>query len=146
MREKFYHIGNLLKAISYKLKARVGYIGIVSALIISAVVVLIMVAVGQISFLNRINISDTHLKKKSRALAEGCVDTALLKLASNASYAGNETITVASDTCKIVSVVSSSTGKIISAQGKFLGAVTDVKATVDTNTFSIVGWEEVRSF
>lgn len=129
-----------------KVKSKSGYIGVLSALIISAVIVVIITAIGQVSFLNRIAVSDVHLKGKSRALAEACVDTALLKLVSNSSYAGNETINVASDTCKIISVVSSSTGRIISAQGKFLGAVTDIRATVANNTVSVLGWEEVKSF
>lgn len=123
-----------------------GYVGIISALIISAIIIIVIMTVGQVSFLSRVAISDTHLKGKSRALAEACVDYALLRLTSNASYAGNETITVASDTCRVVSIVASSTGRVISAQGKFQSAVTDIQAIVASATVSIVGWKEVRSF
>ncbi|MBI4086219.1 MAG: hypothetical protein HY433_03210 [Candidatus Liptonbacteria bacterium] len=122
-----------------------GYIALMSALIISAVMVIIVVTLSQVSFLSRINIADTYFKDKSRALAESCVNTALLDLVFNPSYSGNETITVASDTCKIISVVPSSTGRIISAQGVFANSFTNYKVTVASNTVSLISWEEVQT-
>ncbi|MDO8537147.1 MAG: hypothetical protein Q7R94_02790, partial [bacterium] len=62
-----------------------GYIAIMSALIISIIISIVLVSLGQSAFFNRINISDAHLKGKSRSLAEACVDTALLKLVSSSS-------------------------------------------------------------
>lgn len=123
-----------------------GYIAIMSALIITAVITIILVSLGQASFLQRINTSDTHLKEKSRALAQACVNAALLKLASSSSYAGNETIAVAGDTCKIISVISSSTGNIISTQGQYQSSYTDLQVTVTTGTISLVGSQEVQNF
>src|SRR3989304_4027993 len=99
----------LLKAKSSKLKARYGYIAIISALIISAIIVVVVVTIGQASFLGRAGIARTHYKERSRSLAQACANTALLKLASSSSYGGNETINVASDTCQIFTIVSSST-------------------------------------
>src|SRR5512146_2551685 len=73
-----------------------GYVALLSALIISAVVIVIILTLGQGTYLHRINIADAHYKTKSRALAEACVETALLDLTTNPNYAGNETINVAS--------------------------------------------------
>lgn len=123
-----------------------GYIALMSALMISGIIVIIILTLGQISFLNRINISDTHFKNKSRALAEACVNTALLDLAATSSYAGNETITVASDTCKIFPITASGTLRIISAQGAFENSFTNYKVAIPSSSVSIVSWEEVQSF
>lgn len=123
-----------------------GYIALMSAFIISAVIILLVLTFGQVSFLNRANISSTQFKEKSRALASACVNTALLKLVDNSSYAGGETISVASDTCDIVSVVSSSTGRIISAQGEFQKSFTNFMVTVDSDVVDIISWEEVKKF
>ena len=121
-----------------------GYIALASALIITAVMVLIVVTLGQASFFNRAAISEVHFKEKSRALAEACANTALLKLVGNALYAGNETITVASDTCRIFTIVSSSTGRIVDTQGIFEESYTNFRVTVASSTVDIVRWEEVK--
>ena len=123
-----------------------GYIAIVSALIISAIIVAIVVAVGQASFLGRAGIAGAHYKERSRALAGACANTALLKLASSSSYGGNETINVASDTCRIFTIVSSSTGRIIDAQGIFERSYTNYRVTVASGTVDIIRWEELNIF
>ncbi len=124
-----------------------GYIAIITSLIFAAVLTLVITAVGLVSFVNRVTISSAHFKERSRALAEACVDAALLKLVSSSSYAGNETIVVASDTCNIISVAASSTGKIISAQGVFQHSYTNLQVTVSTGTtVAIVSWQEVPNF
>ncbi|MBU6501139.1 MAG: hypothetical protein KGJ89_04615 [Patescibacteria group bacterium] len=128
------------------LRQRGGYIALLSALIISAVVVVIILTLGQGTYLHRINIANSYFKERSRALAGACVETGLLDLTSNPNYSGNETINVASDTCRIVSVVSGGTGRVISAQGIFQNSYTNYKVTVATSTVSILGWEEVQNF
>lgn len=129
-----------------KTKNSSGYVALLSALIISAALALIIITLGLVSYLDRANIAATHYKEKSRALAEACVNVALLKLVANSSYAGNETITVASDTCKIVSVVPAGANAVISAQAQFQNDYTDYRVTAATGTASIVGWEELQSF
>ena len=41
-------------------------------------------------------------------MAEACVDTALLKLAQNQSYNGNENISVGNDQCSVLSIETAS--------------------------------------
>lgn len=123
-----------------------GYVAIIAAMIICAAIVLIVTTISQSSFLNRAGIAAAHYKERSRSLAQACANTALLKLVSNPSYAGGETIAVSSDICSIVSVVSTSTGRVISAQGIFERSYTNYKVTVASATVSIINWEEVKSF
>jgi hypothetical protein len=130
----------------FKSISKSGYVALMSALIISAVIILIVTVIGQVSFLGRSSIADVHFKEKSRALAEGCVNEALLKLSSSSSYAGNETINVASDTCKILSVAASSSGRIISTQAQFHNSFTNYRVTIASSAVSILGWEEVQGF
>ena len=130
----------------YSLLARSrGYIAIVSALIISIIMAIVLVSLGQVSFFHRINISNAHLKEKSRALAGACVDAALLKIVNSSTYAGNETITVASDTCKIVSVVTSGTVRVVTTQGIYQNSYTNLRVDIPTSTVSITGWEETQN-
>lgn len=123
-----------------------GFIALLSALIVSATIIVIILTLGQRAYLHRINTADAYFKTRSRALAYGCAETALLKLTSNSSYAGNEIINVASDTCKIISVTSGGSGRVISVQGAYQNSYTDYKVTVATSTVSILGLEEVAKF
>jgi len=125
---------------------RSGYIALVSALIISAVVFLVVFALGQASFFGRAGVADAVYKEQARALAEACVNVALLGLSEDDNYAGDETIAVGGDYCEILPVENASSGRIIYAQGMFGGAYTNFKVTLATATVDIIKWEEVRSF
>lgn len=124
-----------------------GYIALTSAIFISVMVLVIVFVISMGSFLARINVSSTSYKEESLSLAKACVQEALLKLSINNSYSGNETISVGSDTCKVVSVVASGTAqKIISTQAQFNSSFTNLKITIDSSALSVVGWEELPRF
>ncbi len=128
-------------------KNKGGYIAITSAILISAMILLVVFVISTGSFLARLDISTSSFKEKSSSLARACVQKAILKLSQNGSYAGNETISVASDTCQIVSVVASGTiQKIISTQGQFRSSFTNFKVTVSSSTLLVAGWEELAHF
>lgn len=123
-----------------------GYVAITSAIIMGVVILVIIMTIGLGSFLNRSDISSAHYKGRSRALAEACIETARLKLAQNGSYGGDEIISVASDTCRIISVVPAGGQKIISTQSQYQGSFTNLRVTVNAGNLSVVGWEELKSF
>ena len=124
-----------------------GYVAITSAFIITALILVIVLGVSLSAVLTRENILSSDLKETSKALAEACAETALLKLAQNSSYAGNETITVAASTCSIVAVVASGTKKIITTTGRAGDVYTNLRVTASSSpVLSISGWEEVVSF
>lgn len=128
-------------------KNRGGYVAVVAAIIVSVVILVIVSVISTGSFLARLNISNGSFKERSFSLAQACVQEALFKLAGNGAYAGNETITVASDTCQIVSVVASGTAqKVISTQAQFSSSFTNLKVTVNSSTLSVVGREELPHF
>ena len=84
-----------------------GYIAIMTAIIVTVLVLVMVFTVSIGSFLGRANISSSYFKERSRAFAEACVETARFRLSTNANYTGGETVPVASSTCTIVSVVAS---------------------------------------
>ena len=79
-------------------------------------------------------------------MAEACVDTALLKLAQNQSYNGNENISVGNDQCSVLSIETASGQKIIKTKAIFQNAVTNLKITVNSANLSVIYWEELSKF
>jgi hypothetical protein len=119
-----------------------------SALIISVVLVILSVSISTAGFYSRFNVADSEYKQRSSALAEGCIDAALLRLAQNAAYApaaGGDVITLDTDTCKIVSVSTLAGQKIIQVQAVYNKAVTNFKIVVDSNSLSLISWEELST-
>jgi hypothetical protein len=123
-----------------------GYIGITSALIITVTLVVIVTTISLVSVFTRVDVSGTHFKEKSSALARSCVSAALLKIARTSTYAGGETLNVGSDTCSIVSVAASSGVRIISAQGIYDNSYTNLLVTIPSSSVSVIGWSEVQHF
>ena len=123
---------------------RSGYLAIVASIIIASLILILISALGLGAFLGRGVISVSHFKEISNALAEGCVDTALLKLAQNPSYGGNETVTInTGETCNILTITTAGSNKVITATAVFQGAETEIKVTVNASTLAVVQWEEL---
>ena len=123
-----------------------GFIALMSAIIVSAVILVVTVTLSYSSFFTRYNLLDSEFKDRSAALAEGCVDMALLKLAVDPSYSGNETVNIGSESCQIRPVLTSGSNKIIETQASFQNAFTNLRVTIDQNTFVVVSWAEIPHF
>ena len=65
-----------------------------SALIISAVLLLLITSGSLTGFYTRMNALEGEYKERSYALAQACVSETLLALADDSSYAGSATTTV----------------------------------------------------
>jgi hypothetical protein len=124
---------------------RSGYIAITSALLISGLIVIVAVSLGLSSYLAQTSLARSYYKEASRALAEGCLDEALLKYAEDPAYAGDEVLAIGSDECEIVSVTPSGSDRIFRVTASFRSAVTNIEATV-TEDLVISGWEEPAGF
>lgn len=123
-----------------------GYIALTSAIIISALVMAISLALSFSSVSNRFDILGAEFKKNSRALAEACAETALLKLAQNSAYNGNENIQVSSSSCSILTVESSGSDKIIKTKANFQNYVTNLKIIATVPDVAVISWEELANF
>ena len=131
-----------------------GFIALITAIVLSVILLTVAVALNQIGFLTRSEVLDSEYKNRSFALAEACVDTALLKLAGNPSYSGGEpSIAVGSDACAIgvVSQNTPSAGQTtINTSAVFpatsvtsQNAVTRLQIIVNSSDLSLISWDEV---
>lgn len=124
------------------IKPHCGFIALMSVIIISATLLAIIVSANVIGFYGRVNVLDFEFKEQSAALAEACVNYAILKLAQDDSYAGDEIRPVGSDECKIYPI---GPNKIIETQGVYRNSYTNLRVTVDAADLHVVGWEEIAT-
>jgi len=131
---------------THNLEPQKGFMALISAIIISVILLLIASSLNLTSFYNRSDILDSELKEKSSTLAEACVDAAILKLANNPSYiptTGGETVDVETDNCIIQSVNSSGNQKIINTKADYNHYVTNLKIVIDSSDLQVISWEEI---
>lgn len=130
------------------IKTKDGYIALISAIIISALLTIITLTSSFTGFFGRYNILESEYKERSSALAEACADTAMVKLGLDPLYLGNETILVASDSCRILPIATTSSSTIIQTKGEFPltgqeKSITNIEVIASTSDLSIVSWKEI---
>lgn len=120
-----------------------GYIAITSAILISIVLMAIILTVSSIGFRGRANIFDSYSYAKSKYATEACFETALLKLAEDPNYSGNETIDINGNQCNILGVEEiNPEEKLIQTESTVLMSKTSLNVTININDFSIISWQE----
>lgn len=122
-----------------------GYIAIISAIVISILIMGFVFAVSFSGFFNRFNILDSSLKEIANGLAEACAETALLKLAENSNYGGNENIAIGNEQCSILPLETAGNQKIIKTKAIIQKAVANFKIIVNAADLSIISWEELAN-
>ncbi len=125
-----------------------GYIALMSAIVISVLLIAITLSLGLSSFFGRFDILDAESKERSSALSEACVNQAILKAVS-AVYSSNEIIQIGSDSCSIVSSQLNYPlpGQIlIKTTAVFNKSYTNLRVVINSNTFKIVSWQECANF
>lgn len=123
-------------------KNKEGYIAVISAIIITAIIMVIALVFSSSNFLGRLDTQTEEMKDTSRKLTEGCLEYARLKLAANSSYAGSESHTIASSSCYIYAIQTQGSNKIIQALSTISNRNTSIKLTVNGTTLKIVSQEE----
>jgi hypothetical protein len=78
-----------------------GYIALLITIIISSLLLISISAIGAGAVLHRLNIAATEEGVQSSYLANACGYYALVQLAYDKSYSGNENLTIAGNTCTI---------------------------------------------
>ena len=137
--------------IQRKIKSNTGFIALISAVVISVILLLIATNLSLTSYYGRSSILDSELKKRSSALAEACADTAILKLINSKDYAlvaADHNISVGTGYCDIFSLspIPPRSGNItIVTKANFNNIYfTTLKIVVDSNNdMSVFSWEEI---
>lgn len=127
-------------------KNKEGFIALMSAIVLSAVLIAVTVALNQSGFFARSALLDSEYKERSAALAQACANVALLKLIADPAYAGGEIVALQSDSCWIrpTKINSPIAGEnTIETSAAFQEASTTLRITAHSSDFSIVSWDEV---
>jgi hypothetical protein len=126
-----------------------GFIALMSVIILSMVLLLVVVDASLTSFNSRFNALDAELKGRSEAAADACANQALLQLANDLSYAGNEALTLNTvDSCRIGAVATAGAGsqKTFKIQATSSSAVTNLFIVVLSSDLSTVSWQEMPTY
>lgn len=126
-----------------------GFIALISVIIISALALLIGIGVLTRA-LEESSIQDAEVyAARADAAATYCAETALMKLKSSQTYAGNETLAVNGDTCRIRAVGGSGNAdRTIQATSTVAGANRNIAITIQQidPTLQITSWQDVANF
>jgi hypothetical protein len=126
-----------------------GYIAITSILLISALVLTITIGASLRAIDQTKIVLDEQESHRALALANACAEIGTMKLLSVFQYAGNEVITVGSESCNIEAM--SETGNF-NRTVKAQGTVTGITKKVSLNVYQvspvtqITSWQEVSDF
>lgn len=126
-----------------------GFITLISVLIVSAisVVVSVMLLIRSTDAARTNTILEQSLK--ARALADACAERALGEIQKSASYDGNETLTLPTGSCSILSIGGSGdTNRTIKTSATVGSTTRRVRVIVQTRRPAIqaTSWEEVADF
>ena len=111
----------------------------------SVVLMTVVFTASIVGFRSRANISDSLSKAISRYAAEACVEVALLKLAENPLYDGNESVNLEGAECDIGAVetiVGPPLQKVVHTNSSIVGTETLLKVMVGAIDLSVDSWEE----
>src|SRR5260221_11521416 len=81
-----------------------GFIALISAIIISLILITITVILNLAGYFGRFNILDAEYKETSIGLAEASVDTAILEISKGNTVAANTAVPIGSYQCPLISV------------------------------------------
>jgi hypothetical protein len=123
-----------------------GFVALISAIIIAAILLIVVIAGGLAGIYTRYDILDSELKGRSAALVDACADTVAARLLADSSYTGPETVTVGGSQCSILSSTASGGNRIYKLQAIYQHSYTNTLVTFDTSSATVVSWQEVGSF
>jgi hypothetical protein len=129
------------------MKPQRGFIALMSALIISAVLLLMATSGSFAGYYSRTNSLNSEFKARSAALADACANQTLLALANDSTYTGNATTTVSgSDVCWTGPITKSGGHFSFKTRGYVGKAYTALYVVANTADLSIVSWSEQSGF
>ena len=124
-----------------------GFVALISAIVISSLLIIIAASLGYTGFFSRFNILDGEYKETSLGLAESCAEIARVEIANNSTFnvpSGGKSYTVDSDgnTCKILSVVGTYT---VQSQAIYQKSYSTIEATYNrtSSDVTVTSWKEI---
>ncbi len=127
------------------MNTRGGYIAVISAVIITAVVITVSFMLSNSNYLGRFDTFVSEMREAARNSARGCLEHARLKLADDPSYSGNETVAMGSSTCSILTIEVQGDEKIIRVWAQISRERANLRLRVDED-LETVSLEDVENF
>jgi hypothetical protein len=131
-----------MRSTNKRSESRQGYIAIVASIIVTTLVGVVALVFSSGNFLGRYDTLSLEEKEEARALAEGCVAYARLRLATNPAYGGNETVGIASSTCQVASVTPQGDDLRIVVSAAVRGKATNLTVIMAGDDLAILSEEE----
>ena len=120
-----------------------GYIILLVSIIVTVGILLISLAVSNLTFLGRFDTLGIESKNTAREVAGGCLQYARLQLSLNSLYAGNETRNIGSYSCQVLPIETpNASQKVIKTRAVVNNRVSNLKLTIATPGNSFVSLEE----
>jgi len=123
-----------------------GFVALMTAIVLSLILLVVTVSLNQSGFLTRTIMSDSEFKEQSAGLAEACADYAILRLVNNPGYDGNEKIYYGTDGCMVRTIDPATDPITIETTASTTGATTNLIIEVDNSSLVVESWNEVASF
>ncbi|MEK7117846.1 MAG: hypothetical protein AAB861_03680 [Patescibacteria group bacterium] len=124
-----------------------GFVALITAIILSLILIVITVTLNQSGFFTRSIILDSEYKERSVGLAEACVDVALLRLANDPTYAGGPpAVNIGAEQCNIATIAPPGTEYRIKTWAVVNSATTNLCVVANTSDLSIKSWNELPNF
>jgi len=117
---------------------RKGYIAIIASIVITTIVGVVALVFSSSNFLGRYDTLALESKRSSRALAEGCVEYARLRIAQNPTYRGGDTVAISSFSCEVVSVVTEGDNFRVTASSTVNRHTTALTALIAKSDLSLI--------
>lgn len=131
----------------YAHNAQRGFIALVSAVIISAVLLMAAITGSLGGFYTRFTVLNAEFKEQSSALADACTSVLLFTLGEDAGYAGPSlNYPVGSDACTIFAASKpGASPRIFTVQGVYQHAYTNLRVVVDVDTLMVISRQETAN-
>lgn len=126
-----------------------GYIALMSTLIVGAIGLAIALSMLWLAIGNAKSAQSNYAADTAKAMADYCVEMALLNVHTNLNYYGGDTISNLDDTCTIVAVSGKGNrGRVIEATGTSGTITRKVKVQIDRvrPQIQLLSWQEVADF
>lgn len=120
-----------------------GYIALMSAIIISVVLLGLAFTLSLRGFFGRFNVLETEQKEMGLGVAEGCAERAILKLATIPGYQGNESVMLRGQICQIYPILDTGSKYTIKTKVVVGQTVSNIMVEVSKIGFAVSAWQEI---
>jgi hypothetical protein len=133
-----------MSAINRKNKYENGFVALISAILLSSMLLLVAIVLSTSSFFARFNILGSELKEKGLSVAEACADEGLLLIANNENHISSTTTNILGvGTCTLGPIPTSGNPRIFFVESNIQNYYTNLKISVSPSTLLVNSWEEI---